>query len=68
MITIKENKATMIKKSLHILLIVKSKGVSSFSLKNIFKAPIVSKNVIVKINFVANIIILIVILSYRLSL
>jgi hypothetical protein len=28
----------------------------------------VSKNVIVKINFVANIIILIVILSYRLSL
>ncbi len=68
MITIKENKATMIKKSLHILLIVKSKGVSSFSLKNIFKAPIVSKNVIVKINFAANIIILIVILSYRLSL
>jgi hypothetical protein len=42
--------------------------VSSFSLKNIFKAPIVSKNVIVKINFAANIIILIVILSYRLSL
>jgi hypothetical protein len=68
MIIIKENKATMIKKSLHILLIVKSKGESSFSLKNIFKAPIVSKNVIVKINFVANIIILIVILSYRLSL